>query len=392
MVKLGFVVNPIAGMGGSVGLKGTDGELYEEALRRGAKPVAPSKALRFLQALSEKGFQGVVIAANSVMGCDYLSLSKLRFECLDLPDPGKRVTSREDTLRVVEAFLENSVDLVVFVGGDGTARDVLSIAGAKIPILGVPSGVKMYSGVFATSPETAAEVVVEFEKGGVVVDQVEVADVDETKLKEDLLNIRLYGYAVTPVLEGFVVPSKDLVSGSEEEKWGIAKYFIEDYMLPKTLYFLGPGTTTKAIADLLGLKKTLLGVDAIYDGRLVGRDLSESEILDLMREYGHAYLVVSVIGRQGYVFGRGNQQFSARVLRNVRKNDIFVLATPSKLTGIKYLLIDVGDPELELELSGYWRIITGYGEETVKLVLPACCLDKFLRTKEITRVSEDSTT
>jgi predicted polyphosphate/ATP-dependent NAD kinase len=378
-MRLGFVVNPIAGMGGSVGLKGTDEDLYEEAVRRGAKPVAPSRAVRFLQALAGKGFQGIIIAANSVMGCDYLSSSKLRFTCLDLPEPGKRVTSREDTLRVVKAFLEHGVDLIVFVGGDGTARDVLSVVGSEVPILGVPSGVKMYSGVFATSPEAAADVVVRFEEGVAVVDHAEVADVDEVRLKEDLLNVRLYGYALTPLIEGFVVPSKDLVSGSEEEKWGIAKYFIEDYMLPDILYFLGPGTTTKAITDLLGLKKTLLGVDAVYNGELVGRDLSESEILDLIRRYEHASLVVSVIGRQGYVFGRGNQQFSARVLRLVRKDNIFVLATPSKLAEIKYLLIDVGDPELELELSGYWRLITGYREETVKLVLPACCLDRFLR-------------
>ncbi|MEM0025100.1 MAG: ATP-NAD kinase family protein [Zestosphaera sp.] len=384
-MKLGFVVNPIAGMGGSVGLKGTDGELYEEALKRGAKPVAPSKAVRFLQALSEKGFQGVIVAANSVMGCDYLSSSRLRFSCLDLPDRGKSVTSREDTLRVIEVFLKSDVDLIVFVGGDGTARDVLSVAGTKVPILGVPSGVKMYSGVFATSPEVAAEVVVEFERGNISVDQVEVADVDEIKLKEDLLNVRLYGYAVAPVLEGFVVPSKDLVSGSEEEKWGIAKYFIEEYMFPGVLYFLGPGTTTKAIADLLGLKKTLLGVDAIYERKLVGRDLSESEILRLIEKYGRVSLVVSVIGRQGYIFGRGNQQFSARVLRLVKKTDIFVLATHSKLAGIKYLLIDVGDPELELELSGYWRVITGYGEETVKLVLPACCVDKYLSSGGLTQ-------
>lgn len=380
-MKLGFVVNPIAGMGGSVGLKGTDGGLYEEALKKGAKPVAPSKAVRFLQALYERGFQGVIITANSVMGCDYLSSSKLKFLCLDLPDPGKRVTSREDTLRIVEAFLKSGVDLVVFVGGDGTARDVLSVAGTKVPILGVPSGVKMYSGVFAASPEVAAEVVVEFERGNVAVDHVEVADVDEAKLKEDLLSVSLYGYAVTPVLEGLVVPSKDLVGGSEEEKWGVAKYFIEDHMLPGVLYFLGPGTTTKAVADLLGLKKTLLGVDAIYEWKLVGRDLSESEILSLIGKYGRASLVVSVIGRQGYIFGRGNQQFSARVLRLVKKTDIFVLATPSKLAETKYLLIDVGDPELELELSGYWRIITGYGEETVKLVLPACCVDRFLHRK-----------
>lgn len=380
-MRLGLLVNPVAGMGGSVGLKGTDGELLYEALKRGARPVAPLKVVRFLNALVEKGFRGFIISAGRTMGCDYVAgfRNTLEYSCLDLPALGRVTTSREDTVEVASELVRQGVDLIVFVGGDGTARDVLEGCGSRVPVLGIPSGVKMYSGLFAASPEAAAEVVVSLEGGDFTLDYVEVADVDEAKLKDDVLSVRVYGYALTPLVEGYVIPSKDFAGGSDEDKWGIAKYFVEELMRDDVLYFLGPGTTTKAIADLLGLKKTLLGVDAFFNKALVGSDLSESEILDLIRRYGQASIVVSIIGRQGYVFGRGNQQFSARVLREVGRQNIYVLSTTSKLSGVKYLLIDVGDPELEVAFSGYWRVVTGYREESVRLVLPACCLDKYLR-------------
>lgn len=379
-MRLGLLVNPVAGMGGSVGLKGTDGELLYEALKRRAKPVAPLKAFRFLDALVKKGFRGSIISAGGSMGCEHVVKfsNVLEYSCLNTPAPGKVTTSREDTVQAASELARLGVDLIVFVGGDGTARDVLEGCGSRVPVLGIPSGVKMYSGLFAASPEAAAEVVASFERGDFTLDYVEVADVDEAKLKEDVLSVRVYGYALTPLVEGYVIPSKDFAGGSGEDKWGVAKYFVEELMRDDVLYFLGPGTTTKAVADLLGLKKTLLGVDAFFNRVTVGVDLSESEILDLVRRYGQASIVVSIIGRQGYVFGRGNQQFSARVLREVGRQNIYVLSTASKLSNVKYLLIDVGDPELEVAFSGYWRIITGYREESVRLVLPACCLDKYL--------------
>jgi predicted polyphosphate/ATP-dependent NAD kinase len=185
----------------------------------------------------------------------------------------------------------------------------------------------------------------------------------------------------TPVIEGLLVPTKDFGSGSEEEeKAGIAQYFIEEYLRPESLYLLGPGTTIKAITDVLGLKKTLLGVDALHNGEIVGTDLGEREILQLMEKFNDPHIVVTVIGAQGYIFGRGNQQFSSTVIRRVGKRRIHVLATEGKLRGLKYLLVDTGDPELDKELAGHIRVITGYREETVMSVVPACCPENYIKT------------
>ncbi len=379
MIKVGFLVNPIAGMGGSVGLKGTDGSLVYEALKRGAKPVAPIKALRFLSKLAKQDIECSFIVANGVMGCQYFnevfkSGFKVNYVCLDHPQ--HPTTTREDTLEVCKEFLNYGVDLIVFVGGDGTAKDVAEVVKGKVPILGIPAGVKMYSGVFAISPEAAVEVLNSYVKGFAKVDVAEIADVDEHSLQLGELKVRIFSLALVPLVEGYVTPSKDF-SSYEEDKIGIAKYFIEDFMNYGTLYLLGPGTTVKSITDLLGLEKTPLGVDALYNGRIVGKDLSEGEILKLLKEYGKASIVVSVIGRQGYVFGRGNQQFTPQILKSIGLSNIYILSPSEKLRNLKYLLVDTGDPELDIQLSGYHRVITGYREETLKLILPACCLEKF---------------
>ncbi len=382
MKLIGFMVNPIAGMGGSVGLKGTDGRLYYEALKRGAKPVAPAKAMRFLSKLKELGVHIKIISAAHVMGCDYLAkVNYPDFKCLDIPIT--RNTSSNDTKKVVKEFLRYGVDMITFVGGDGTAKDIYDVVNGSIPLLGIPSGVKMYSGCFAASPEAAAYIIKNLLEGIGSIDLGEVADADEELIQRGIPKVRIYGYVLTPKLEYLMVPSKDFgASGGSEEKYEVAKYFIEEYMVRDTLFLLGPGTTIKAVADILGLSKTLLGVDAVYNGRLVGIDLSETDILKLINMYGKAYIVLTVIGRQGYILGRGNQQFTPRVIRRLGgKKAIYVLATRSKIRGLRYLLIDTGDPELDVSMYGYWRIITGFREERLIKVLPACCLDKFLPLK-----------
>ncbi|MCD6323997.1 MAG: ATP-NAD kinase family protein [Desulfurococcales archaeon] len=377
-MRLGFLVNPISGMGGAVGLKGTDGHLYQEALRRGAKPVAPSRALRFVKALRKIGFTGEVVAANCVMGCDYFEGSGIKHACIPVPEECER-TSPRDTSEAVREFVRSRVDLIVFVGGDGTARDIAeAVKGSDIPILGIPAGVKMYSGVFAISPEAGAEVVAAFDAGRAEVEVSEVADVDESSLNEGVIRVRRYELVRTPKITGLVTPTKNFGGGDEGSKEAIAEYFVEEYIKPDHLYFLGPGTTIKAVADVLKVPKTLLGVDAFRNGSLVGSDLGVKEILNLIRRYGNPHIVVTVIGAQGYLFGRGNQQFSSEVLKLVRKENIHVLATESKLRGLKYLLIDTGDPELDIKLSGHVRVITGYREEKVVKAVPACLPSRIL--------------
>jgi len=367
---IGFLVNPIAGMGGSVGLKGTDGSLLEEALKRGAKPVAPIRARRFLGRLSKIGFSEVIVSAAGIMGCNYLrEFQSLRFECLDIPVSDR--TSSKDTREVCRLLASRGVRLVVFVGGDGTARDVLDVVGDKIPILGIPAGVKMYSGVFAASPEAAADIVVRFVEGKASLEVAEVADADEDAISRGILRVRIYGYAQAPFIEGLLVPSKEFASGAAEEKLEVAEFFVREIMENDALYILGPGSTIKAIADILHVDKTLLGVDAVYSGRLVGKDLGERELLEIVSRYKKKYIVVTVIGKQGYIFGRGNQQISPRVIRSVGVKNIYVVATRSKLASLKRLLVDTGDPQLDRELSGYIRVIVGYNEEKVMPVVPA---------------------
>ncbi len=379
-MRIGFIVNPVAGMGGSVGLKGTDGSLYYEALRRGARPVAPERALRFLKELKRRHFHGVIISANHSMGCDYVREVGLHHECIDIP-AAKGLTRREDTMAAARKILSSGIDLLTFVGGDGTARDIVEAVDGDVPILGIPAGVKMYSGVFSLSPEAAALIVRGFEEGVTAIEVGEVADADEESIRKGILRVRRFALARTPVIEGLLVPTKDFGSGGdEEEKVGIAQYFIEEYLRPQSLYLLGPGTTIKAITDVLGLRKTLLGVDALYNGRIVGTDLGEKEILELIEKFDDPHIVVTVIGAQGYIFGRGNQQFSSAVIRHVGKKRIHVLATESKLRGLKYLLVDSGDPELDKELAGHIRVITGYREETVMSVVPACCPENYVKT------------
>lgn len=367
--RIGFLVNPIAGMGGAVGLKGTDGRLYVEALERGAKPVAPARAVRFLDRLQMIGSSDVELAlAGGIMGCDYLSSTLLRKHvCLDIP--ASNITTREDTLRVVREFIRLKVDAIVFVGGDGTARDVLEASNSLVPILGVPSGVKVYSSVFAISPEAAAEILLDYCRGEGVIEVGEVVDVDEYSLQRDILSIRSFGKAYTLSSKNLRVSTKEF--GSTEDLESVAEHFIEEVYRPGAVFIFGPGSTTKAIVSKLGIDKTLLGFDAVLNGELIGKDLTAREIEKIVKEFKDVYIVLSVIGGQGYLIGRGNQQLTPEILKTLGRDRIIVVSSRSKLSKLRYLLIDSGDLEVDRDLSGYYRVIVEYGETYLIKALPA---------------------
>ncbi|RLI27589.1 ATP-NAD kinase [Candidatus Bathyarchaeota archaeon] len=366
-LKLGFVVNPIAGMGGRVGLKGTDGVL-KEALARGAKPVAPQRAKEFLHELKrhaeELNLQ--LLACPGIMGEKEAREASFKPEVLPLTI-GKETTA-EDTKKAVRLFAEVKVDLIVFVGGDGTARDIydaLKNLPNTVPVLGVPSGVKMYSGIFAVNPRDAAEVVVAFAKKTASMADFEIMDADEEAIRSDRFAVKLYGFLRGPFLPLRVQASKQVTPQTldERENQKASARFVVEEMVPDATYILGPGTTVRCVAELLGVEKTLLGVDLYRNGKII-RDVDEKRILREVNDWQKVWIIVSPIGRQGMLFGRGNQQISPEIIKRVGKKRIIVVATRNKVQSLDggVLRVDTGDAEVDEMLKGYIRVVTDYKE------------------------------
>ncbi|MEM3453423.1 MAG: ATP-NAD kinase family protein, partial [Candidatus Hadarchaeum sp.] len=366
--KLGFVVNPIAGMGGRVGLKGTDGpEILARARELGAEPVAPIRAVRFLHALKKFSSELMILSYPAEMGENEAKEAELEPRVIGRITSGS--TTSEDTKRAAREMLAEKVDLLVFAGGDGTAADILSAVDSKVPILGVPTGVKMHSAVFANTPEAAAEVAARFLLYGLPLREAEVMDIDEDEFRKGRLVARLIGYGMVPYEPMMVQSTKEGSTGHElADQKAIARWVVE-MMEKEHVYILGPGTTTRAVAEELGIyDSTLLGVDLIEDYRLLAKDVNEAMILDAIRNKP-ATIIVSPIGRQGFILGRGNLQLSPRLLRKVGKKNLWVLSTPQKLAITPTLKVDTGDVDLDEEFRGYIKVITGYRQsKMVKVV------------------------
>jgi predicted polyphosphate/ATP-dependent NAD kinase len=360
-VKLGLVLNPFAGMGGSVGLKGTDGPVLDEAISRCAKPRAAERAR--LSICSAGDLSSITfITVSGPMGGDLLT--ELGQEHTDVYNPSYP-SSGKDTTEAVRLFCELGCELVMFCGGDGTARDVMEGIDHDVPCIGIPSGVKMHSGVFANSPRDAGTLLKEYLRGSMSLKKAEVMDIDEDMFREGIISARLVGYLTVLDDPALVQPSKGAqgLSDDEAEKEEVGSYLaslIED----GTTYVLGPGTTVEAVADEIGVEKTLLGVDVVRDGQIVLKDATEKQILNEI-EGKKVKIVVTPIGGQGFVFGRGNQQISPEIIRSAGKENLIIIATPGKLRGLRTLKADTGDFGLDEELEGHIKVITGFGRERI---------------------------
>jgi len=358
---MGFIVNPIAGMGGSIGLKGTDGKtILEKAVSLGAKPIATIRAEKFLTELASfKQSIHLLVGAGDMgeteaekQGFNYTVIGEKQLQ-----------TNSADTKKIAQGIVETKADLLVFCGGDGTTRDILEVVGTKIPVLGVPAGVKMHSAVFAINPKAAARVALSFLRDELPVREAEVMDVDESAFREGRLSAELYGYMLSPYEPSLIQVSKLSSPTTEDEvhkQAAIAVYVIES-MHPEMLYIIGPGTTTRTISDLLDQKKTLLGVDLFVDKKIVEEDVNEEKILQALNGKP-AKIIVTIIGGQGFIFGRGNQQISSRVIRQIGLENIIIAATEGKVQNLKSLKVDTGDPSLDLLLkSQRFQVLVDYG-------------------------------
>jgi len=361
--KIGLIVNPVAGMGGSVGLKGTDGDAYKRALKLGAQPVTPARTKDLFSHIRRKE-EIDLFTAPGPMGEAHIHGFDISSAVIGRV---AKQTSAEDTKRIAGEMLKQGLGLLIFVGGDGTARDIYDAVGLKMPVVAVPSGVKVFSAVFAFSARAAAEMVDAFIEGAHTAEE-EVLDIDEKAFRENRLASTLYGYLLVPAVKRYLQGGKECsnisVSALESKK-EIAAYVIE-HMDKDALYLLGPGTTVKAIADAVGIPKTLLGVDALTDGRLVGSDINEKEILSLSQKFEKKRIIVTPIGGNGFIFGRGSKQFTPEVIKQVGRENIIVVGTRDKLNRLEALRVDTGDFSLDQTLSGYTDATVGY-KETLKM-------------------------
>ncbi|NEU57289.1 ATP-NAD kinase family protein [Halorussus sp. MSC15.2] len=366
MRTIGVVVNPIAGMGGRVGLKGTDGKV-DEARERGAEARAPDRAVTALRALAER------VDSEDVELLTYrgeMGEREARDAGLDprvVGGPGVEDTTAEsaattaaDTRAAVRRFVAEEADLILFVGGDGTAVDVaetLNEEGAEIPMLGVPAGVKVYSAVFAVTPEAAGRVAADFDRS----ETREVNDIDEDAYRDGEVRAELKAVAEVPVAED-LQSSKQVGGGTVES---LALGVAEDARADEgATYVLGPGGTVGAVKSELGFEGSPLGVDVWRDGEVLAADASADEILAHLGERN--VVVVSPIGGQGFVFGRGNDQISPAV---IRRSDVEVVASKPKLDGIGVLRVDTGDDEVDDSLRGWRKVRVGRFERRMMKVV-----------------------
>ena len=354
MFRIGFIVNPVAGMGGAVGLKGTDGVL-SEALRRGARPCSPARARMAMSLARDAPIE--IVTCSGGMGEEVLR---------DAGVPAYRIvyhyigeSTAMNTKAAARTFLEMGVNLIVFCGGDGTARDITEASGGRVPLLGIPAGVKMYSSVFAVDPSSAATII--RRSPGLKYHDAEIVDVDEEAYRGGELRTRVFGCVKSPHLPGRTQATKGIFEDQDDDRDrdGIA-LFIREILQDDTLAILGAGTTMEHIAQSMGVQKTLLGVDAAYRGEVVAADADEKTLLELIPHYPRVRIIVSPIGAQGFILGRGSQQLSPAVVRLVGTENTIVVATPGKLAGTPTLYVDTGDPALDRQFGTSVQVVCGY--------------------------------
>ena len=360
-MRIGLIVNPIAGMGGPLGFKGTDNDTYLAAVKLGATRTSPVAAKRAISSIRND----IRFVSVKGMGSEVLDDLGIPHEIITVADGN---TSAADT-KAAAKLMERTCDLILFCGGDGTARDVLDAVGKNIPVLGIPAGVKMHSAVFATTPEDVSEIVHMFVDGYAKINDREVMDIDEKSLADGYLSAKLYGYMNVPYAPALVQASKGVYGGADEEAETdeVAEYVISE-MRDDTLYLIGPGGTACRITEILDLDHTVLGTDAIFNGKVIGKDLNEAALKETIGKYERTVLILGIIGKQGFFIGRGNKEISPAVIRMIGPDNIILVSTRAKLNDLDELHADTGDPELDKELKGYRRVTCGYARERVMKV------------------------
>ncbi|KPH90744.1 MULTISPECIES: ATP-NAD kinase family protein [Pseudoalteromonas] len=366
--KLGLIVNPVAGLGGTVALKGSDGEdTAAKAIALGAEPKSNSRTKAALEVLVPHQSNITIYTVNDEMGEQ--TAKALGFNTQVVYQSNSPTTS-DDTEAAARLLQQQGVDLILFAGGDGTARNICHAVEDSVPVLGIPAGCKIHSGVYAITPKAAGRVVEMLVKGELVtLSDADVMDIDEVAFRQGTVKAKRYGEMQVPSEVRYVQAVKN--GGKETDELvlaDIAAYVVSE-MDADTLYVMGSGSTVGAVMEEMGLENTLLGVDLVEDQALVGQDLTAQQLLELTsgRE---TKLVITLIGGQGHIFGRGNQQLSPALIKAIGRDNIIVVATKTKLQALngRPLICDTGDSKLDDELSGYIRVTSGFNDHIMYAV------------------------
>ena len=367
-----MIVNPIAGMGGRVGLKGTDGaETLARARALGATPMAAARCAEALALLTPLAQRLTVIAPPGALGAEAVAAAGLTPQLLGgMPDPEG---APADTVAAARLMLRAGVELILFAGGDGTARDLVGVVGTQVPLLGVPTGVKMHSAVFGLSPRAAGRCAAGFlgpDGAGMALREAEVMDIDEAALREGRVNARLHGVAHVPQLRGQMQACKAGARPDDAAALDALARVIAREWPADRLMILGCGTTARRVRRAIGFEGTLLGVDVALGGRPIALDVTEAQLLRLLDRTDNAGIIASVTGGQGFLFGRGNQQISAEVIRRVGRERIMVVTGAAKLATLDppALHVDTGSAEVDAMLAGHIHIHTAPGQRMVMRV------------------------
>ena len=366
--KLGLIVNPVAGLGGTVALKGSDGALTAaKAIELGAEPKANSRTKAALEVLLPYKERLTIYTVNGDMGEQ--TAKALGFN-VEVVYNTSAITTPDDTEQAAKILKNSGVDLVLFAGGDGTARNICHAIEDTIPVLGIPAGCKIHSGVYAITPKAAGRVVEMLVKGELVtLADADVMDIDEDAFRQGTVKAKRYGEMQTPSEVRYMQAVKN--GGKETDELVLADIaaHVVSQMDEDTFYIMGSGSTVEAIMEEMGLENTLLGVDLIKDQTLVAQDLTAKQLLELTHDQS-TKLVITLIGGQGHIFGRGNQQLSPLLIRAIGKENIIVVATKTKLLALngRPLICDTGDGELDDELTGYIKVTTGFNDHIMYAV------------------------
>ena len=369
MVRLGLLVNPDAGLGGRLGLKGSDGQA-EIARSKGAQDRSGPRMramLDHLITISKDNLDGIQwYVSKGRMGTDWISPA---ISSLEVIHSSSSSTDADDTSQLVGSMIGSDIDLLVYAGGDGTTRDVVAALSEygrpELPIIGVPTGVKMHSGCFASSPKAAAEVLSAWLEGDLLLSSTEVLDLDEDLYRQGKWVVKLYAEAITPASPRWMQGSKMRVeaSGEEEIIQGLADHVRETLIDDRMMIVWGSGGTLRTIGGVLGFELNTLGIDITVGGNIIGSDLNENEILSALKEHqGDVILLLSPMGGQGFLIGRGNLQLSPDVLRIIGVNRVLGIVTPAKMLTLRSLRIETGDSEMDQRFSEkkYLKVLQGY--------------------------------